>query len=118
MKTYSIGADRVVFVKDDFGEIIVREQGSEVKWAFFKPACCAEFRRHLKEIDEAAQNACDDKLVLMRVHYGGGWYAKREQPSTIDLRRWYLTKTNQGASDKSRNRSELHAVGSVEDNDD
>ena len=34
MKTYSLGADRVVLVKDDLSEISIREQGSEVKRAF------------------------------------------------------------------------------------
>jgi len=96
MKTYSLGADRVVLVKDDLSEISIREQGSEVKRAFFTPERWAEFRRQFKEIDEAAQNARDDKPVLMRVHYGGGWYASvNNQVPCIDLRRWYLTKTNQ-----------------------
>ena len=96
MNTYSFAADRVVLVKDNLSEISIREQGSEVKRAFFTPARWAEFRRQLKEIDKAAQNARDDKPVLMRVHYGSGWYVSvNNQVPCIDLRRWYLTKTNQ-----------------------
>jgi len=60
----------VVLVKDDLSEISIRKQGSELKRAFFTPVRWAKFHRKLKETDEEAQNSRDDKLVLMRVHYG------------------------------------------------
>jgi len=61
--TYSLGADRVVIVNYDHIKISIREQGSEVKRAFFTGRRWAEFHRHMKEIDEATQNARDNKQV-------------------------------------------------------
>ena len=95
-KTYSLGADRVVIISDDNTEISIREQGSEGKRAFFTGRRWAEFRSQMKEIDEAAQNARNDKQVSLRIHYGGGWYASvNTTVPCVDLRRWYLTRKNE-----------------------
>ena len=66
-KTYFLGADRLVIISDDNTEISIREQSSEGKRAFFTGRRWAEFRRQMKEIDEAAQNARDDKQVSLRI---------------------------------------------------